>query len=94
MSQSRKLRLVSSCAAVITVHHPEQIRVEILDNNQCADELQVFDRMTEARSWLAAKGLLEDEITIKVEEVCERTTDGSGYFGIFHCANCRHSCAE
>jgi hypothetical protein len=95
MPQSRKLHLVlANDAAVITVHQYKQIRVEILNDKQCVDELKTFDRMTEARSWLAAKGFREDQITMRVEQVCERAADGSGYFGIFHCANCQDSCVE
>jgi len=85
---------VCNDAVVITVHQYKQIRVEILNDKQCVDELQAFDRMTEARSWLSAKGFREDQITIRVEQVCERASHSSGYSGIFHCANCQHSCVE
>jgi hypothetical protein len=99
VSQSRRLHLVfadvlSNEEAVITVQHHTQIRVEILNSKHLIQETQAFDYMTEARSWLSAKGFPEKQITIKVGQVCERATDGSGYFGIFHCANCQHSCVE
>jgi hypothetical protein len=91
---SRTSRNVRNDAALITVHQHQQVRVEILNDKQCAGETHAFDRMTEARSWLTAKGFRDNQITIRVEEVCERATDGSGYQGIFHCANCEHSCVE
>jgi hypothetical protein len=91
---SHASKSVGNDAALITVHEQKQIRVEILNDKECVDELHTFDRMTEARSWLSAKGFREDQITISVEQVCERANDGSGYQGIFHCANCQHSCVE
>ena len=85
---------MSDHAAMITVHQHRQVRVEILDSEQSVEELQAFDRMAEARSWLSARGFQEDQITIRVEQTCERPADGSGYAGIFYCANCQHSCVE
>lgn len=79
-------------AALITVHCGEQIRIALLNDNQCVGEVLTFDRMTEARSWLTAKGFREDQITIRVDKVCEGASHSLGYQGIFHCAECQYSC--
>jgi hypothetical protein len=83
---------VCNDAALITVHCGKQIRVELLNDDQCVGEALTFDRMTGARSWLTEKGFREDQITVKVEQVCEGASHSPGYQGIFHCAGCQDSC--
>ena len=85
---------VCDAAAIITVQPSRQVHAEILNNDQSSGEVRSFDRMTDARSWLSAKGLREDQITIRVERVCDRSYYSAGYSGIFHCANCQRSCLE
>jgi len=78
--------------AFITVHEHRQVRVEVFDDRQRRCESQAFNRMAEARLWLSERGFRDDQITLKVEQSCDRPADSSGFLGIFRCANCQDSC--
>jgi hypothetical protein len=78
--------------AVITVHQHRQLRVEVINDEQYAYAARSFNAMIEARAWLSERGVRDGCITFRVEQVCDRLPDSSGYVGIYRCANCKDSC--
>jgi hypothetical protein len=80
--------------ATITTHSHMQLKVAVFNDEQCACAVESFNSMIEARLWLSQRGVRDEFITLRVEQVCNKPADSSGYLGIYRCAHCKDSCVE